>query len=165
MWHVTHWQSTCLNPQINIFDPNTPNLFDASSNPWSVYIDKSVDQDVASLINPGIREYTRVFTLPEAITSGNFTRHVLLFGKAGKIVLASLDPDVPMSQRLYVPPNAARPKSNCGKDYSDQVLFPALSATSFFCNSYRLHHIISLCFARLNPPVALSRTGQRGASM
>ena len=49
-------------------------------------------------------------------------RHVLLFGKAGKIVLASLSPDVPMADRLYVPPNAARPKANCGKDFSDQVL-------------------------------------------
>ena len=90
----TCYEASCLNPQINIFDPNTPNIFDASSNPWSVFIDKSVDQDVASLINPGIREYTRVFTLPQPIMARNIMRHVLLFGKAGKIVLASLSPDV-----------------------------------------------------------------------
>jgi hypothetical protein len=48
-------------------------------------------------------------------------RHVLLFGKAGKIVLASLTPGVPMADRLFVPPNAARPQANCGKDFSDQV--------------------------------------------
>jgi hypothetical protein len=58
-------------------------------------------------------------------------RHVLLFGKAGKIVLASLSPDVPMSQRLYVPPNAARPQANCGKDFSDQsTAVPLLDGTN-----------------------------------
>jgi hypothetical protein len=117
---LTLSQSTCLNPQINIFDPSTPNLFKNTSNPWFVFIDKSV-HDIASLINPGIREYTRVFTLPEPILAGKFMRHVLLFGKAGKIVLASLTPGVPMADRLYVPPNAARPEANCGKDFSDQV--------------------------------------------
>jgi hypothetical protein len=119
--HVTLPQATCLNPQINIFDPSTPNLFDISSSPWAVFIDKSV-HEIASLINPGIREYTRVFTLPKPILAGKFMRHVLLFGKAGMIVLASLTPGVPMSDRLFVPPNGARPKANCGKDFSDQVL-------------------------------------------
>jgi hypothetical protein len=30
-----------------------------------------------------------------------------------------------MADRLFVPPNAARPKANCGKDFSDQVLLHA----------------------------------------
>ncbi len=72
-------------------------------------------------------------------------RHVLLFGKAGMIVLASLSPEVPMALRLYVPPNAARPKANCGKDYSDQVLMhvrlTAAAATHFCC----LYYVLRFC--------------------
>ena len=36
-----------------------------------------------------------------------------------------------MSQRLFVPPNAARPKANCGKDFSDQsTAVPLLSGSN-----------------------------------
>ena len=51
--------AACYNPQLNVFDPKK---YDAGENPWTVWLDKEhADAD----INPGIREYTRLFMLPE----------------------------------------------------------------------------------------------------
>ena len=65
-------------------------------------------------INPGIREYTRVFVLPEPqIGPDGIARDVLLSGKAGRIWLLSTDENVPMKNRFYKPPNGQRDPNGC----------------------------------------------------
>lgn len=99
---------SCYNPQINIFDIRK---FDEGKNPWSVLIDKDHGQPD---INPGIREYTRVFVLPEPqIGPDGIARDVLLSGKAGRIWLLSTDENVPMKNRFYKPPNGQRDPNGC----------------------------------------------------
>ena len=57
-------------------------------------------------INPGIREYTRVFVLPSYKRAGWNCSDVLLSGKAGRIWLLSTDENV--KKRFYKPPNGQR---------------------------------------------------------
>merc|ERR1711871_514126 len=105
--------ASCYNPQINIFDVRK---FDAGKDPWSVLIDKEHGQPD---INPGIREYTRVFVLPEPqIGPDGIARDVLLSGKAGRIWLLSTDENVPMKKRFYKPPNGQRDPNGCFWDPS-----------------------------------------------
>ena len=111
----------CLNPQINLFDPSR---MDAGLDPWSVVVNRTFSE---AEINPGIREYTRIFVLPKPIFAGGLLREVLLMGKAGTVWLLSLDEGTPMANRLYKPPGAARPDTKCGPDGSDQsTAFPLL---------------------------------------
>jgi hypothetical protein len=98
----------CTNPQINVFDPATGF--------WEVVLDKDHGDHA---IDPGIREYTRVFVLPEPVAAGGHTREVLLMGKEGRAVLLALDPKVPMAERLFKPRNGKRPGTGC-REISDQ---------------------------------------------
>ena len=95
----------CYNPQINLFDVKK---HDAGENPWSVLINKQYGQEG---INPGIREYTRVFVLPKPKAGPDgIERDVLLMGKSGTVWLLSTDDvNVPMENRYYNPPNGKRP--------------------------------------------------------
>lgn len=99
---------SCANPQVNIFNPATE--------AWEVVVDKD---HADHAIDPGIREYTRVFVLPEPVSAGGHTREVLLMGKAGRVVLLALDPAVPMAERLFKPSNGKRPGAGC-MEMSDQ---------------------------------------------
>ena len=99
---------SCYNPQINIFDIKK---YDLELDPWSVLINKEFGQPD---INPGIREYTRVFVLPEPqIGPDGIARDVLLSGKAGRIWLLSTNENVPMKNRFYKPPNGQRDPDGC----------------------------------------------------
>lgn len=92
--------TVCTNSQLNTFDPATMT--------WTVLVDKSAADEA---IAPGIREYTRIIVLPRPVVAGGRARHVLLMGKAGRVVLLSTDPSasVPMRDRLFRPANGARP--------------------------------------------------------
>ena len=104
----------CLNPQVNIYDPTKV------GNPWSEFINKSmIGDEVLSYINPGIREYTRVFVLPTPVTRAGHERQVLMMGKAGKVVLLNIEDGTPMEERLHFPPNGTRPGG--GSDESGAV--------------------------------------------
>lgn len=114
---------SCLNPQINVFDVNE---YDQGNNPWSVHIDAAHgDHD----IDPGIREYTRVFVLPKPIVAEGLERQVLLMGKAGKIILYNTDKDTPVEQRMFKPPGGQRvAAAGRGCSNSDQsTAFPLLT--------------------------------------
>ncbi len=101
----------CYNPQINIFDVYKYNI---GENPWSVLINEKYGQPD---INPGIREYTRVFVLPEPhIGPDGIARDVLLSGKAGRIWLLSTNEDIAMKERFYKPPNGQRDPNGCFYD-------------------------------------------------
>ena len=100
----------CLNPQINIFDPKK---LEQKQNPWSVWLDKQHgDPD----LNPGVREYTRVFVLPKLVQPKGAPRAygILALGKAGRVVLISDDDSVRPSERLFKPANGKRP-GKCGE--------------------------------------------------
>ena len=94
---------TCYNPQINIFDPK---LYDEGRNPWSVLINETYQNHD---IDPGIREYTRVFVLPTPVVRDGIPRDVLVLGKAGRVWLLSTSETVPMNKRFYQPNNGRRP--------------------------------------------------------
>ena len=72
-------------------------------------------------IDPGIREYTRVFTLPKPVIRGGARYDVLMMGKAGRIVLLDTHPSTPMEKRLYKPPNGGRPGDCSSSDQSTAV--------------------------------------------
>jgi hypothetical protein len=107
---------TCLNSQINIFDPNA-----GSGDPWTVLLDSAhADDDIA----PGIREYTRVFPLPVPVVDARddddgtgIQRDVLLLGKRGRVILAAVGNNsrssdasaVPQARRLIRARNGTRP--------------------------------------------------------
>ena len=84
-------------------------------NPWSVLLDAAHGEPA---INPGIREYTRVFILPDPVVCEGVVREVLLMGKKGTVVLLSVADDTPMDKRVCFPPGGTRP-AGCG-DASDQ---------------------------------------------
>jgi hypothetical protein len=108
----------CLNPQINLFDVTK---WDAGENPWSLLLDRN---HMDHVIDPGIREYTRVFVLPGAIVCADgIARQVLLLGRRGQVALLSVADNVSMGQRLFKPINGLRPlstQSTCGEYRSDQ---------------------------------------------
>ena len=60
-------------------------------------------------IDPGIREYTRVYTIPEPVICNGIIREILLLGKAGKIWLMTLNPKIEMKDRMCRPPGGSRP--------------------------------------------------------
>ena len=104
--------AACYNPQLNVFDPKSTMR---GENPWTVWLDKEhADAD----INPGIREYTRLFMLPEPVTYDGTAYSILAMGKSGVVVLINDDDEAPMDKRLYKPKGGKRP-GNCG-DSSDQ---------------------------------------------
>lgn len=105
---------SCLNPSINIFDPTA---FDNGTNPWTVWIDSN---NTDPLINPGVREYTRMIVLPEPLYRNGCWRHLLLMGKAGAAILMSMDPACPRQSRLFRPPNGLRPTDACAENKSEQ---------------------------------------------
>lgn len=114
---------SCLNPQINIFDISK---YDRGENPWSVHIDEAHgDHD----IDPGVREYTRVFVLPKPIIAGGLTRQVLILGKAGRVILYNTDDGTPAEARMFKPPGGQRIAANGkGCKNSDQsTAFPLLT--------------------------------------
>jgi len=77
-------------------------------------------------IDPGIREYTRIFTLPESVIYENKTWSVLLLGKAGRVVFLDLNESTPMANRTYKPPNGKRP-GNCGESSDQSTALPLLT--------------------------------------
>ncbi len=106
---------SCLNSQINVFDANA---LDAGRNPWSVLIGASgADNDWA----PGVREYTRVFVLPNPKRVNGVTYDVLLMGKKGRVVLLST-----ATKQVHKPAGGLRP-AKCSGDRSDQSSFVPLT--------------------------------------
>ena len=105
----------CLNPQINIFDYPLFVRTAGRADPWRVLINTTYENHA---IDPGIREYTRIFVLPEPVVCGGLPRQVLMLGKKGIAVLVSTDESTPMPNVLCIPPGGARP-SGC-PDSSEQ---------------------------------------------
>lgn len=100
------YKTDCLNPQLNIFDPQA---YDKGKDPWTVYVNSTY---MTHDIDPGEREYTRLFVLPETIKRGGEVREVLAMGKAGIVYLLAMDPAVPMDRRMWKPVGGTRP-GNC----------------------------------------------------
>jgi hypothetical protein len=103
----------CANPQVAMFDPKA---YDGGQDPWTLLIDK---EHADHALDPGIREYTRLFVLPKPFVADGYVRQVLAMGKAGVVVLINTDNGTPMGKRLFKPPGGKRPGSDCG-DASDQ---------------------------------------------
>ena len=107
---------SCWNPQVNIFDPQRME--------WSVVLDhEHMDHD----IDPGIREYTRIFVLPESVSYENRDWNILLLGKAGRVVLLDIDESTPMANRTFKPPNGRRP-GDCGEASDQSTAVPLLTS-------------------------------------
>lgn len=106
---------TCLNPQINVFDYPLFQQSGGKTNPWRVLVNKTYESHD---IDPGIREYTRIFVLPQPVFCGGYVRQVLMLGKKGVAVLLNTDENTPMDHVLCRPPGGARP-SGCA-DSSEQ---------------------------------------------
>ena len=96
----------CLNPQINIFDYPLFVRSGGAANPWRVLINTTYANHA---IDPGVREYTRIVVLPQAVSCGGLPRQVLMLGKKGTVVLVNTDEATPMSQVLCLPPGGTRP--------------------------------------------------------
>ena len=64
-----------------------------------------------SALDPGKREYTRMFVLPKPVEKDGLLRQVLGMGKEGRAVLINTDDGTPMSKRVFFPKNGHRPTS------------------------------------------------------
>jgi hypothetical protein len=113
----------CLNPQLNVFDPSKLDSRrqggsagaaagsgggGGAANPWTVWLDKGhADHD----LDPGIREYTRIFPFfpPVAHPETGRPYDLLAMGKAGRVVLINSNDSTPMEHRLYKPSGGRRP--------------------------------------------------------
>lgn len=125
----------CTNPALVIFDPV---LYDMNTetnmtiNPWIDYIPINMS---TRLIEPGVKDYTRMFVLPQPLLRAlnNVTMipyEVAMYGRAGQIVFFSLNRTLPMTQRWYIPSastpgpikNNVRPTNGGCSDDSSSVL-------------------------------------------
>jgi hypothetical protein len=91
--------------------------------PWSWYLPANRSTHD---IDPGIKDYTRLFVLPTPITMNNTIYQIAMMGKKGVVVLLNTDMDTIDSLRMYWPLHGSRPfhgssSSSCA-DASTAVL-------------------------------------------
>ena len=60
-------------------------------------------------MNPGIKDYTRIWILPQPIMVNGLWRQVILGGMAGQMIFMNTDENVNKSQIFAYKPNGNRP--------------------------------------------------------
>jgi hypothetical protein len=97
--------SSCMNRDLEIFDPEA---LITHESPWSTWV--SNDQVASNVYDPGIKDYTHTFLLPEPIPAslgGGASRDLIVMGWPGKIGEVSLDKNVDEAHRLFIPQDDA----------------------------------------------------------
>ncbi|MBS1119969.1 MAG: hypothetical protein H6Q90_2197 [Deltaproteobacteria bacterium] len=100
------------NRSIEVFDPAA---LDANVSPWSTLL---THEQGATEIGASIKDYPRVFSLPEPVpqqAASGVSRQVAVIGAAGRVMLLSTNPNVSAAQRFTSRSNARRP-GNVGAD-------------------------------------------------
>jgi hypothetical protein len=93
----------CTNPGMAIFNVSQ---WDAGLSPWQWSLPANESNHG---INPGPKDYTRIFALPRPVLADGLLRQAALMGHDGVVRLFNADADTPFAQRFYSPPGSTRP--------------------------------------------------------
>ena len=98
-----------------IFDPSTK-TFQALFQP------EDLPSGFGERFAPGDKDYTHTILLPEPLEHGGRQYTIAMMGYAGFMVFMSTEPNIPASERFYVPPHGGRPNDAMAWDSSSALL-------------------------------------------
>lgn len=78
------------------------------TNIWRYLLNATAGEST-SLINPGIKDYTRIVVLPQPVVVDGLLRQVVMHGMAGRMVFMNTDENVNKSRIFALKPNGNRP--------------------------------------------------------
>jgi len=107
----------CYNPGLAMF--NVTRLDAGMSSPWEWSVAASQSDH---RIDPGGKDYTRVWLLPAPVFADGLWRAAAMMGYRGVTLLINLDADTPPEQRFFAPTNGLRPRGGCNGDSTATIV-------------------------------------------